>query len=81
MNFDFYGSPDQIDMYTYEEYLTLLETINMKTEFLLSKKQPSKKAWMVNVKGMHYFIPKSFPHEVVENYKLIVQLPDWFELK
>lgn len=53
----------------------------VKSEFLLAKRQPSKKAWMVNVDGFVRFIPKSFPHEVIENYKLIVELPEWFELK
>lgn len=79
MNFDFYGSPDQIDTLTYENFLN--ENITMKQTFFLSKRQPSKKAWMVNVDGFVRFIPKSFPHEVINNVKLIVELPDWFELK
>lgn len=53
----------------------------MKQTFFLSKRQPSKKAWMVNVDGFVRFIPKSFPHEVINNVKLIVELPEWFELK
>lgn len=78
MSLDFYGSPDQIDTLTYEDFLNINK---MKQTFFLSKRQPSKKAWMVNVDGFVRFIPKSFPHEIINNVKLIVELPEWFELK
>lgn len=53
----------------------------MKQTFYLSKKQPSKKAWMVNISGMNHFIPRSFPHEIIDNYKITIELPEWFEIK
>lgn len=48
--------------------------------FTLTKRQPSKKAWMVEVNGRIGFIPRSFPHTVEDNTFLNVKLPKDFKL-
>lgn len=50
------------------------------TRFLLCKRQPSKKAWMVDVNGFVRFIPRSFKHYVEHNTHLFVELPKDFEI-
>ena len=49
------------------------------TRFLLCKRQPSKKAWMVEVDGFVRFIPRSFACSVDDIY-LDVEIPTWFKL-
>ena len=50
------------------------------TRFTLTKRQPSKKAWMVEVDGFVRFIPRSFPHTIEKEIYLNVQLPKDFKL-
>ncbi len=51
----------------------------MMTRFILCKRQPSKKAWMVEVNGFVKFIPRSFNH-VVDDIYLSVELPNWYKM-